>query len=164
MNTSSPMIVNFHSHWGTRRGYPYRTEAELAHQRRVWKQEASYVTEEEMATYFRKNGVQTMLDLGFTKYLPIEEAREFHHYAIETQKRFPDAILGNWLQLDPRTGAAGIAELERWIGARGDGFIGLCVPRASIKSVMGKAITGKTFGGSASNATWHAANGAMSGS
>jgi hypothetical protein len=127
------VILDFHSHWGTRRGYLYRTEAELAHQRRVWKQEASYVTEEEMAAYFRKNGVRAMLDLGFTKYLPIEEARELHDYAIETQRRFPDAILGNWLQIDPHTGADGVAELARCIGAAGEGLIGLCVSGAAVR-------------------------------
>lgn len=126
-------IIDFHSHWGTRRGYPFRTEAELEHQRRVWKQDAHYVTEEEMAAYFRQSGVRAMLDLGFTKYLPIEEAGVLHDYALETQRRFPDAILGNWLQIDPRTGAAGVAELRRCLDAAGDGIVGLCVSGAAVQ-------------------------------
>src|SRR5258708_38870050 len=133
MNAASPVIFDFHSHWGTRRGYLERTEAELAHQRRIWKQEASYATEEAMAAYFRENGVRTMLDLGFTKYLPIGEARVLHDYAIETQKRFPDAILGNWLQIDPRTGSEGGLELARSIPPRGDRLLGLCVSGAALR-------------------------------
>lgn len=42
------MTLDVHSHSATRRGYPFRTEAELAHHVRVWK-EASYVPEGEMA-------------------------------------------------------------------------------------------------------------------
>jgi predicted TIM-barrel fold metal-dependent hydrolase len=131
--TASVPIIDFHSHWGTRHGYLFRTEAELEHQRRVWKQDAAYVSEEEMAAYFRKSGVRAMLDLGFTKYLAIEEARRFHDYALETQSRFPDAILGNWLQIDPRTGSDGAAELRRCLAAAGDSVVGLCVSGAAIQ-------------------------------
>lgn len=125
-------IIDFHSHWSTRRGYPFRTAAELEHQRRVWKQDAVYIDEEEMAAYFRQNRVRAMLDFGFTKYLPLDQVRALHDYALETQRRFPDAILGNWLQIDPRTGADGVAELRRCLDAS-DGIVGLCVSGAAVR-------------------------------
>jgi predicted TIM-barrel fold metal-dependent hydrolase len=132
-------ILDFHSHWGTRRGYPFRTEAELAHQQRVWKKPASYVTEEEMAAYFRTSGVRAMLDLGFTKYLPIDEVRAYHDYALDVQRRFPEAILGNWLQIDPRTGRLGIAEFERCLSAA-RGLVGLCVSGAPLNVAADDAL------------------------
>lgn len=125
-------IIDFHSHWSTRRGYPFRTAAELEHQRRVWKQDAAYVDEEDMTAYFRQNRVRAMLDLGFTKYLPLDEVRAFHDYALDTQRRFPDAILGNWLQIDPHTGADGVAELRRCLKAS-SGIVGLCVSGAAVQ-------------------------------
>jgi uncharacterized protein len=133
MASANEPIIDFHSHWGTRRGYPFRTAAELEHQRRVWKQDPVYVDEDEMAAYFRRSRVRAMLDLGFTKYLPLDEAQEFHNYAIETQGRFSDVILGNWLQIDPRTGADGAAELRRCLAATRDGIIGLCVSGAAVQ-------------------------------
>ena len=63
---------------------------------------------------------------GFTKSLPLDEVVPLHDYAIETQARFADCIFGHWLQIDPRLGEAGAAELERCMRASG-GFISLCV-------------------------------------
>ncbi len=51
-------IFDVHSHWGTQRGYPLRTEAELAQQKTSWNSEPRYHTEDEMADYFRAQGVQ----------------------------------------------------------------------------------------------------------
>ena len=119
-------IIDLHSHWGTRRGYVLRTEAELARQRKTWNSDPKYHTEDEMAAYLRSQQVRTILDFGFTKYMPIEEARGFHDYGIETQRNHSDAILGLWLQIDPRSGAAGVAELRRCIEAS-KGFVGLAV-------------------------------------
>ena len=53
-----------HSHWGTRRGYPFQTPEELAQQERVFKSTPRYVSEAEMAEHFRKTSVRVMLDLG----------------------------------------------------------------------------------------------------
>ena len=58
------MILDMHSHWGTRRGYPFQTPEELAQQERVFKSTPRYVSEAEMAEHFRKTGVRVMLDLG----------------------------------------------------------------------------------------------------
>ena len=63
-------IFDVHSHWGTRRGYPLQSEAELAKQKQVWNSEPRYHSEDEMADYFRSAGVRTILDFGFTKNLP----------------------------------------------------------------------------------------------
>ena len=119
-------IIDLHSHWGTKRGYVLQTEEELAQQKRTWNSEPKYDTEEEMAAYLRKNGVRTILDFGFTKNLPLDKAREFHDYGLDVQRRFPDAIAGNWLQIDPRHGAGGVREFRRCIEASA-GFVGLCV-------------------------------------
>jgi predicted TIM-barrel fold metal-dependent hydrolase len=117
-------LLDLHSHWGTKKGYVLRTEAELARQKHTWNSEPKYHTEDEMAQYFRSQGVRAILDFGFTKNMSIAEAREYHDYGIETQKRYADAILGLWLQIDPRTGAAGAAEFRRCIEASA-GFIGI---------------------------------------
>ena len=123
-------LYDLHSHWGTKRGYPLRTPEELVQQEKVWRSKPQYATEQEMADYFRKNRVKVILDFGFTKTLPIEEARQYHDYALETQKKHPDVIFGHWLQIDPRSGAAGLAELKRCVQA-GGGFIGLAISGAS---------------------------------
>ncbi len=124
-------IVDLHSHWGTRRGYVLRTEEELAQQKRTWNSEPKYDTEEEMAGYLRRNGVRAVLDFGFTKNLPLEQVREHHDYALETQRRFPDAIAGIWVQIDPRTGRDGAREFRRCIDAAG-GFVGVCISAAGM--------------------------------
>jgi len=119
-------LFDVHSHWGTRRGYVLRTEEQLAQQRRTWNSDPKYATEEEMAAYFRAQDVRTILDFGFTKSLPIAEARSYHDYAIDVQATYPDVIFGHWLQIDPRTGREGVAEFER-CAAASRGFIGVCV-------------------------------------
>ena len=91
-------IIDVHSHWGTRRGYPLQTEKELAQQRATWNSQAAYHTESEMADYFRRNGVRAILDLGYAKYRPLEEMRALHDYAFETEAAHRDVILGHWIQ------------------------------------------------------------------
>src|SRR5260370_16731097 len=124
-------IFDVHSHWGTRRGYPLRTEAELAQQKRVWNSEPRYHSEEEMADYFRAQGVKVILDLGFTKYLPLDEVRAHHDYALEMQARHSDVIFGLWLQIHPKNGDAGVRELERCMQAC-KGFVGYMVVGAGL--------------------------------
>ena len=53
-------IIDVHSHWGTKRGYPLQTEVELAQQRATWNSEPKYHTEAEMAQYFRDSGVNAI--------------------------------------------------------------------------------------------------------
>src|SRR5438270_2284884 len=92
-------MIDIHSHWGTRRGYTLRTPEELAQQKRTWNSEPTYHTEAEMADYFRNSGVRAVLDFGFTKYIPLSEAREVHDYGFETQRAHPDAIIGHWIHI-----------------------------------------------------------------
>ena len=119
-------IIDIHSHWGTRRGYPLRTAEELAQQKRTWNSEPTYHSEAEMAGYFRASSVRTILDFGFTKFIPLTEARDVHDYGFETQRNHPDVILGHWIHIDPHTGADGVRELRRCID-RAPGFIGFAV-------------------------------------
>ena len=119
-------LFDCHSHWGTKRGYLFRTEAELAQQEKIWKTKATFWSEDEMADYFRQNNVRTILDLSFTKFLPIEEIRAHHDYAFEFQRKHPDVVFGHWLQFDPRRALEAIREFDRALGADA-GFVGLCV-------------------------------------
>jgi predicted TIM-barrel fold metal-dependent hydrolase len=137
-------IVDVHSHWGTKRGYVLRTDAALAQQSKTWRSEPKYDSEEEMAQYLRANGVRAILDLGFTKSLPLDEVVPLHDYALEVQASYPDAILGHWLQIDPRLGAAGAAELERCIRAS-QGFVGYCVSGSGMGYTADEPIYGPFY-------------------
>ena len=106
-------IYDMHSHWGTKRGYTLRTEAELAQQRKTWNSDPKYVSEEEQAAYFRKSDVRVILDFGFDKHLPLDEAAELHDYGFEQQRKHADVILGNWVHINPKTGPEGVRELRR---------------------------------------------------
>ena len=119
-------IFDVHSHWGTERGFPLRTEEARALQKKKWNSTTHYHTEEEMAAYLRKNEARAILDFGFTKNMPVGEAAEYHDYAIETQAQYPDCIYGFWVQLNPSTGEAGARELKRCMEAS-RGFVSYCV-------------------------------------
>jgi predicted TIM-barrel fold metal-dependent hydrolase len=119
-------IIDVHSHWGTKRGYPLRTEEELAQQRATWNSAPNYATEAEMADYFRASGVRVILDFGFAKFRPLEEMRALHDYAFETERAHRDVILGHWIHVDPRMGTDGVSELRRCIDKR-LGFVGFAV-------------------------------------
>jgi uncharacterized protein len=116
-------LIDMHSHWGTRRGYTLRTPEELALQKATWNSEPTYHSEEEMAAYFRRSGVQVVLDFGFTKFIPLDEARAMHDYGFATQRAHPKEILGHWIHIDPATGVEGVRELRRCVDAA-PGFLG----------------------------------------
>ena len=119
-------MIDIHSHWGTRRGYTLRTDEELAQQKKTWNSEPKYATEDQMADYFRQSNVRAVLDFGFTKFIPLDEAREVHDYGFETERTHPDAIIGHWIHIDPHTGVEGVRELRRCI-ENAPGFIGFAV-------------------------------------
>ena len=119
-------IIDIHSHWGTRRGYPLQTEEELAQQRATWNTTPNYMTEAEMVDYFRSANAQVILDLGFSKFRPLEEMQSLHDYAFETERSYPERILGHWIHVDPRMKHAGVRELRRCIDQR-IGFVGFAV-------------------------------------
>ena len=119
-------IIDLHSHWSTRRGYVLQSEAELAQQHGTWRSTPDYRTEQEMAADFAQANVRVILDFGFTKFLPIEQAAPLHDYAFETQRRFPDVIIGNWLHFQPELGAPALNEFRRCMDVA-SGFVGLAV-------------------------------------
>lgn len=119
-------IIDLHSHWGTKIGYPLRSTEELELQKRTWNSLPKYESEEEMVGYFRARNVQVFLDLGFTKTMPVGQVQEFHDYVFEVQKNHGDVIIGNWLQIDPRTGKEGLREFERCL-SNGGGVVGYAV-------------------------------------
>jgi len=119
-------MIDIHSHWGTRRGYTLRTDEELAQQKKTWNSEPKYATEDQMADYFRQSNVRAVLDFGFTKFIPLDEARAVHDYGFETESAHPDAIIGHWIHIDPHTGVEGVRELRRCI-ENAPGFIGFAV-------------------------------------
>jgi predicted TIM-barrel fold metal-dependent hydrolase len=119
-------MIDIHSHWGTKRGYTLRTDEELAQQKKTWNSEPKYATEDQMADYFRQSNVRAVLDFGFTKFIPLDEAREVHDYGFETERAHADAIIGHWIHIDPHTGAEGVRELRRCID-NAPGFIGFAV-------------------------------------
>ena len=119
-------MIDIHSHWGTRRGYTLRTDEELAQQKKTWNSEPKYATEDQMADYFRRSNVRAVLDFGFTKFIPLDEARAVHDYGFETERTHPDAIIGHWIHIDPHTGLDGVRELRRCI-EKAPGFIGFAV-------------------------------------
>jgi hypothetical protein len=120
-------IIDVHSHWGTKRGYPLQKAHELAQQRAKWNSETRYHTEAEMADYFRRNEVRAILDLGFAKYQPFDEMQALHDYAFETEAAHQDVILGHWIHIDPeRAGRDGVGELRRCIDKR-IGFLGYAI-------------------------------------
>jgi len=122
-------IFDVHSHWGTRRGYPFQTPEELAQQERVFRSTPSYVSEADMAAHFRATGVRAILDLGVRAPAPIDEIRALHDYAFEMQKQHADVIVGHWLHIDPRLGKLAVNELARCLGHR-HGVVGLAVSGA----------------------------------
>jgi predicted TIM-barrel fold metal-dependent hydrolase len=119
-------IYDIHSHWGTERFYPLRGAAQQARQIDIWKTECRFVDEGEMAGYIRSSGVKTMLDIGFTRGLPLDQVRSMHDQMIAFQRANADVVLGNWLQLSPDTGTDGIDEIERCRASRA-GLFGLAV-------------------------------------
>jgi predicted TIM-barrel fold metal-dependent hydrolase len=119
-------IFDCHSHWGTERGYIFRSAEQLAQQEKIWKTKVSFFSDEEMVAYFRKNNAKVILDLSFTKFLPIDEMREHHDHAFALQRANTDVIFGHWLQFQPQRALESIREFDRAMAANG-GFIGLCV-------------------------------------
>jgi len=128
---NSMRVFDVHSHWGTERGYRLRSDAEKSQQPKVWGSKPAYVTEDEMAAYFRRHRARVILDLGFTKSMPIAQTREYHDYALEVQRNHPDVVFGNWLNIDTRQRAEALAEIGRCAGA-GTGFVGFMVSGGSL--------------------------------
>lgn len=124
--TESRPIYDLHSHWGTEKHYPLRGKAQQAKQYDIWKTECRFVSEKEMTDYFRASGVKVMLDLGYTREMPIAEVRPLHDEMIALTRANADVIMGNWLQVSPKDGQAALDEVDR-VRAQGAGVLGLAV-------------------------------------
>lgn len=125
---TTPRLIDFHSHWGTERGWrgsPYETAADREALRGYFKWGMSFVSDEEQAERFRTANARVMLDFAFTYTLEAGAVREQHDYAFDFARRHPDVVLGHWIGIDP-TQPAHVKELERCLGD-GPGLIGLAV-------------------------------------
>jgi uncharacterized protein len=119
-------LIDVHSHWSTQRGYALRSDAELALQNHTWRSKPDYRTEAQMADDFRAAGVRVILDFGFTKFVPIEEARATHDYGFDFQMQNPDIVIGHWIHFQAEHGKPALEEFRRCID-RATGFVGLAV-------------------------------------
>jgi hypothetical protein len=119
-------LYDLHSHWGTEKHYPLRGKAQQAKQIEIWRTECKFWDAGDMARYFRDNDVRVMLDLGFTREMPLDEVRPLHDEMLAFQRTNADVVLGNWLQIGADTGRAGIDEIERVRSAKA-GLTGLAV-------------------------------------
>ncbi len=119
-------ILDMHSHWGTQTHYPLRGKAQQAKQFDIWRTECKFWEKPAMAQYFRDSGVRVMLDLGYTREIPLEELRPIHDEMISFQREHADVVLGNWLQIAGDAGRDGVAELDR-VRSAGAGVTGLAV-------------------------------------
>ena len=107
-------LIDTHSHWGTRRGYVLQTEAELAEQIRTWHSAPRYRSESEMADELRASKVQVILDFGYTKFLPVDQARAIHDYGFEYMRQYPDVVLGHWIHLQAENGKPALRTAPMW--------------------------------------------------
>ena len=119
-------IFDCHSHFGTKRGYIFRTQEELDRQEQIWRTPVRYYSDDEMVQYMRNSKARVILDVSIAKFMPIEEMRELYDYTFDLQAKNRDVIFGQWLQFDPRRGKEAFAEFERCV-AKNVGFVGFCV-------------------------------------
>ena len=120
-------IFDCHSHWGTEKGYLFRTEAERNQQVKIWQTPFEIFTEQQQADYFRNNNARTILDISWIKELSLDEMRPYHDYILKVQSENRDVMFGQWLQFDPiKHGKAAIGEFQRCVEKR-VGFVGFSV-------------------------------------
>lgn len=122
--------IDVHSHYSTKRGYPWRTREERVIASVKYKFKVEQKTEREMVQELRDANVKGIFDLGFSIEIPIEKVREMHDYAAEFKKNYPDVFLGGWVSLDPREKIKGLRELERCL--KNLGMIGFAIEPAGL--------------------------------
>lgn len=106
-------LFDCHSHWGTKKGHIFRTEAELARQEGIWKTKGRYYSEQEMMDFMRANKARVILDLAWVRKLPMAEMREAHDYAFDMARRNRDVIFGHWLMFEPQRREESLEEFRR---------------------------------------------------
>ncbi|MBI5275829.1 MAG: amidohydrolase [Burkholderiales bacterium] len=129
MTTATPpRVIDFHSHWGTERGWkgsPYATADDRKALKGYFKWDMQFVSDEEQAAQFRRDNVRVMLDFAYTFRMDVGAVREQHDYAFDYARKYPDVVLGNWIGIDP-TQPEHVRELERCL-REGPGLVGLAV-------------------------------------
>lgn len=126
MTVMPPRLLDFHSHWGTERGWkgsPYETPEARDAVRSYFKWDMRFVTEEEQAAQLRQANVRTMFSLAYTRKMDVGAVREQHDYAFDYARKYPDVVLGNWIAIDP-TRPEHAREFERCL-SDGPGLTGL---------------------------------------
>ncbi len=124
--TAPTSVIDFHSHWGTERGWrgsPFEDPEARAAVRSYFAWDMEFVTEEEQAARFRRDHARVMLDLAYTHTMDVGALRDQHEYAFEHARTYPDVVLGNWISIDP-TRPGHVREFERCL-AEGPGLVGL---------------------------------------
>lgn len=134
-------VFDCHSHWGTAKAHIFRTPEELARQEKIWRTQGRYWTEGEMMDFMRANEARVILDIAWTRNLPIEQIREYNDYAFEIARKNRDVVFGHWLMFDPRRHDESLDEFKRAKDADA-GFIGF-------------AVSGTSTGVPASDPLWH---------
>lgn len=119
-------LFDCHSHWATPARSLMQTEDDWRYAKQVWGVEPIEMSDEAQAAYLRQHQARSIMDLSYTKELPIEEMRLHHDYALDYQRRFPDVIFGHWLQFQPWRAEEALDEFER-VRAAAPGFVGLAV-------------------------------------
>ncbi len=133
-------LFDCHSHWATRKGHIFRTEADLARQESIWKTKGRYYSEAEMMDVMRTNRVRVILDMAWVRSLSMAEMREYNDYAFDMARRNRDVIFGHWLQFEPQRRDESLDEFRRARNADA-GFVGF-------------AISGQSTGVPASDHLW----------
>jgi uncharacterized protein len=126
MSAPPPRLLDFHSHWGTERGWkgsPFDSREAREAVRNYFKWDMTFVSEEEQAAQFRRANVKVMLDLAYTYKMDVGAMRDQHDYAFDYARQYPDVVLGNWIGIDP-TRPGHVKELERCL-SDGPGLIGM---------------------------------------
>ena len=134
-------LFDCHSHWATRKGHIFRTEADLARQESIWKTKGRYYSEQEMLDVMRANRVRVILDMAWVRTLGMAEMREYNDYAFDVARRNRDVIFGHWLQFEPQRRNESLDEYRRARDADA-GFVGF-------------AVSGQSTGVPASDPLWY---------
>jgi len=134
-------IFDCHSHWATPGHSNLRTDEDWQHAKTVFGADRFEMSDDEQATYFAQHQARAIMDLSYTKELPIDEMRADHDYAVAYEKRFPGVVAGHWLQFQPWRMQESLDEFAR-VDAASPGFVGFCV-------------NGQTTGVAPSDSSWN---------
>jgi uncharacterized protein len=134
-------LFDCHSHWATRKGHIFRSEADLARQESIWKTKGRYYSEQEMLDVMRANRVRVILDMAWVRTLGMAEMREYNDYAFDVARKNRDVIFGHWLQFEPQRRDESLDEFRR--------------ARDCDAGFVGFAVSGQSTGVPASDPLWY---------